>query len=242
MNSYSLILRNWKEIYRDPVSILLGLAMPVLMLFIFSSINKNVPLEIFSPQYLTPGIVIFSFTFLIMFSAVLLAKDKQSSFLIRLFTTPLKPADFIMSYIVPFLPLALLQVAVCLITGTLLGGNFNNILPSLAIYFIIAFICITIGVAIGSSLTLNQVSGIGSLLMTTIGLVSGVWMDLKMVGGIFEKIGYALPFVHAVEILKNLMKGDLEKFSLSSFTVLVCYALLFFLLAIFSFMNYMRKR
>lgn len=241
MRFYSLATRNLKEIFRDPVSVLLGLAMPVLMLFLFASLNKRVPLEIFSPQYLTPGIVIFSFTFLIMFSAMLIAKDKQSAFLIRLFTTPLKPSDYILSYILPFLPLALLQVVVCFTLGTILGGVFVNIFVSMLILLLVAFLCICLGVILGSIFTQNQVSGIGSLMITTIGLVSGVWMDLKMVGGLFEKIGYALPFAHAVDVLKVLMTGKGSVDMTGSILIVIAYAVVFFILAVLSFRRCMKR-
>jgi ABC-2 type transport system permease protein len=242
MKSLSLSSRNFKEIYRDPVSIILGLAMPVLMLFIFSSINKKMPLEIFSPQFLTPGLVIFSFTFLIMFSAMLIAKDKQTAFLTRLFTTPLKPSDYIVSYILPFIPLAFLQITVCLVLGTLLGATFHNILLSLVIFTLVALICICLGVILGSLFTVQQVSGIGSLLITTIGLFSGVWMDLKMVGGIFETLGYALPFVYAIDALKAMLKGAVSPDLGKDMLVIIVYFVVLFLLAILSFMRVMRKK
>ena len=115
MKLLSLTSRNLKEIYRDPVSTLLGLAMPVALLILFSTIYKSAHVELFSPQKLPPGMVIFSFAILMMFSSILLAKDRQSAFLIRLYTTPLKPSDFILSYMPAFIPLALSQVIVCFI-------------------------------------------------------------------------------------------------------------------------------
>jgi len=122
MRFYSLANRNIKEVYRDPVSMLLGLVMPVALLILFSSIYKKSQLDMFSPQMLTPGIIIFSFAFLMMFSAILLAKDRQNAFLTRLFTTPLKSSDFILAYILPFIPLALFQTGICLIVGIILGA------------------------------------------------------------------------------------------------------------------------
>jgi ABC-2 type transport system permease protein len=215
--------------------------MPLLMLVIFTSINKRMPLEIFSPQSLTPGIVIFSFTFLIMFSAMLLARDKQSAFLVRLFTTPLRPSDYILSYTLPFLPLAFLQVVICFAVGIILGGVFVNIFLSLVIYLLVAFVCISLGVVLGSLFTVNQVSGIGSILITVISFFSGVWMDLKMVGGIFEKIGYLLPFAHAVNALKSLMAGSGNADILNHILIISCYAVGLFLLAVVSFMRTMKK-
>ncbi|WP_199794822.1 NUDIX hydrolase [Paenibacillus faecalis] len=81
--------RNRKEIFRDPLSIILGIALPLLLLVVFTTIEKNAPLDTFKVENLTPGLIVFSFAFLMMFSALLIAKDKQSAFLTRLFASPL---------------------------------------------------------------------------------------------------------------------------------------------------------
>ena len=208
MKFCSLANRNFKEIYRDPVSVLLGLFMPVALLFLFASMQKNIQLDVFKPQYLAPGIIVFGFAFLSMFSAVLLAKDKESAFLIRLFSTPLQTSDYILSYVLPFLPLALSQVAICLIVGTVLGATFSQLVLALLVFMLMAITCISIGVLLGALLSVNQVSGVGSFLITVIALFSGAWMDLKAIGGVFESIGYALPFAHAVDASKALLSGS----------------------------------
>jgi ABC-2 type transport system permease protein len=235
MKVFSLANRNMKEVYRDPVSMLLGLAMPIALLILFSSIHNKVQLEMFSPQMLTPGIIIFCFAFLIMFSAVLLSKDKQSAFLTRLFTAPLKPSDFILAYMLPFLPLALSQTAVCIIVGIILGATFQNLILSLVIFFFVAVICISLGMILGTLFTVNQVSGVGSLLITAIGLFSGAWTPIKMMGGIFETIGYALPFAHAVDASKGLLTGSPFADILDNFYVILIYTAVLLFLAILSF-------
>jgi len=241
MKFYNLANRNIKEIYRDPVSLLLGLVMPIVLLILFSSIQKNVHLEIFSPQSLTPGIIIFCFAFLIMFSAILLAKDRQSAFLVRLFTTPLNPSDYILSYVIPFIPLALFQAVICMIVGVLLGATFVNIIGSLLLFLLFSLSCISLGIILGCLFTVNQVSGIGSLLITAIGLFSGAWMDLKMVGGIFETIGNALPFAHAVDASKGLLSGSSFGDISKSFYIITIYSVILFLLAILSFRWTMKR-
>lgn len=241
MKIISLSSRNIKEIYRDPVSMLLGFGMPLALLILFSSINKRVPLEIFSPQSMTPGIIVFCFTFLIMFSAILLAKDRQTAFLTRLFTTPLKSTDFIFSYMLPFLPLSLVQVVVCLIVGLFMGAHFTNVLLATLIFLLVATICVSIGMILGSLLTLNQVSGIGSLLITLIALLSGAWIDLKMIGGFLKNLGYVLPFAHAVDASRNLLMGSSFSEVLTNFYIILLYTIVLVILAILSFRWRMTK-
>lgn len=241
MKFYYLADRNLKEIYRDPVSFLLGMVMPIAMLIIFTSIEKRLPLEIFSPQVLAPGIAVFSFTFTIMFSAILLAKDKQSAFLVRLFTTPLKASDYILSYMLPFIPLVILQGTACFVTGAILGASFSNILLITIVLLTTALICISLGMILGALFSVNQISGIGSILITGIGFFSNIWMDLKMVGGTFEKIGYFLPFAHAVDATKGLASGINFNEIADHYFVILIYAIVFMLLAILSFRRVLKK-
>jgi ABC-2 type transport system permease protein len=208
MKALSLATRNLKEIFRDPVSIFLGLALPIGFLLLFTSIEKRLPLELFSAQMLAPAIVIFSFSFLIMFSGTLLAKDRQSAFLVRLFATPLKSSDYILAYMLPFIPLAFCQMAVCLLAGVIMGATFHGIIPIILILTLTALICIALGTTLGAIFTIGQVSGIGSVLITTISIFSGAWMDLNMVGGAFKSIAYAMPFAHAIDAVRWLAKGN----------------------------------
>ena len=101
--------RNRKEIFRDPLSILLGIALPIIFLLVFTTIEKNAPLDIFKVNNFAPGIIVFGFAFLTMFSALLIAKDKQTALLTRLLASPLKVFDYVLGYAIPMIPLAVLQ-------------------------------------------------------------------------------------------------------------------------------------
>lgn len=235
MRFSSLAQRNLKEIFRDPITLLLGVAMPVLLLFLFSSLQDlGGGIDLFKPQMLTPGLVIFSFSFVIMFSGTLLGKDTKTAFLTRLLSTPLKPVDYLLAYLLPFLPVALFQIIMCYVVGLVLGMSIVNVGLSFLIYFFMAITCISIGILLGSLLTLNQISGIGSLLITVVSLFSGAWMDLKMIGGIFKAIGYALPFAHSIDALKALSKGAGFAEIQNNVIWVVVYSAVFFVLAVYA--------
>ncbi len=243
MKFSSLANRNFKEIFRDPITLLLGVAMPVMMLLLMSPISKleGAP-DLFTPTKLTPSIIIFSFSFLIMFSGTLLGKDSKTAFLTRLLSTPLKPLDFLLAYLLPFLPVALFQIVVCYGVGLILGADFQQIGFSVLIFFVMAILCISIGMIAGALLNLNQISAIGAILITVASLFSGAWMDLKMVGGFFETIGYILPFAHAIDALKALAVGASFSSISTNFIVILVYAIVFFVLAVLSFYRSTRKR
>lgn len=235
MRFTSLALRNLKEIFRDPITLLLGVAMPLLLLVLFSSLqNLGGGIEIFSPQMLTPSLVIFSFSFVIMFSGTLLGKDSKTAFLTRLMSTPLKPIDFLLAYLLPFLPVVAFQIVVCYSVGFLLGISISNIGLTILVFFLMALLSISMGIILGSLFTLNQISGIGSLLITIVSLFSGAWMDLRMIGGIFESVGYVMPFAHSIDALKELSKGGTFNDIQSSFIWVFVYSFIFFVLAVYA--------
>lgn len=240
MKLIGLAERNLKEISRDPVSMILGLFMPIVFLFLFTSINKRLPIDLFTPQSLTPAVIVFGYGFYIMFAATLLAKDRQSAFLIRLYTTPLRPSDFILSYILPFFPMLLLQTVLCFVCGILMGASFVNIGAALVVFLLLGITCISLGVLMGALLTVGQVSAVGSLFITVISLMSGAWMDLKLVGGVFEQIGYAMPFAHAIDATRAILKGGSLGAESTPLLLLGGYAIASTILAVLAFRRTMR--
>ncbi len=202
--------RNIKEILRDPLNLAFGLGFPLVLIVMLSAIQANIPVPLFEIQYLTPGITVFGLSFMTLFSATLIAKDRDSSLLQRLYTTPLTPLDFILGYTLPILPITVAQSIICYIAAMILGLEVTvNIL--FAIFFIIpiSILFIALGLLFGSILNVKQVGGVcGALLTNLSAWLSGTWFDLELVGGGFKKIAYALPFVHAVEMERAVLAGN----------------------------------
>ena len=87
--------RTVKEILRDPLNLGFGLGFPLVLLLLLSAIQANIPVSLFEIENLTPGITVFGLSFMTLFSATLIAKDRESALLQRLYTTPLTATDFI---------------------------------------------------------------------------------------------------------------------------------------------------
>ena len=202
--------RNTKEILRDPLTLFFGLGFPLVLLLLLSAIQANIPVPLFELQHLTPGITVFGLSFMTLFSATIIAKDRSSSLLQRLYTTPLTPTDFILGYTLPIVPVAVAQSIICYLAAMLLGldATINSLY---AVLFIIpvSVLYVAMGLLFGSFLSDKQVGGIcGGLLTNLSAWLSGPWFDLNLVGGAFQKIAYALPFVHAVELERAVLAGD----------------------------------
>ena len=202
--------RTAKEILRDPLNLGFGLGFPLVLLLLLSVIQANIPVSLFEIESLTPGITVFGLSFMTLFSATLIAKDRESALLQRLYTTPLTAADFIFGYALPVLPIGLMQSVICYLMAMILGLSIK-ITILYAIFFIlpVALLFIAVGLLCGSVFNTKQVGGICGALFTNLAAwLSGIWFDLNLVGGVFKKIAYALPFVHAVELERAVLDGN----------------------------------
>jgi ABC-type polysaccharide/polyol phosphate export systems, permease component len=204
--------RNAKEILRDPLTLMFGLGFPVAVILLLTFIQSNVPVAIFSLDKLTPGIAVFGLSFISLFSALLISRDRTSSFMLRLFASPMTPVDFILAYTLPLLPLAIAQVTVCYLTAIILGMEISvNIISAILLTLPAAIFFIAIGLLCGAVFTDRQVGGICGALLTNVGAwLSGTWFDLSLVGEGFKRVAYALPFARAVDIGRAALHGDLS--------------------------------
>jgi ABC-2 type transport system permease protein len=202
--------RNAKEILRDPLNLAFGLGFPLVLILLLSAIQANIPVSLFEIGHLTPGITVFGLSFMTLFSATIIAKDRSSSLLQRLYTTPLTPTDFILGYTLPIVPIAVVQSIVCYIAAIVLGLDLTVTIIFAVVFIIpVSVLYIALGLLFGSILTDKQVGGIcGALLTNLSAWLSGVWFDLDLVGGVFRKVAYALPFVHAVEMERAVLAGN----------------------------------
>lgn len=202
--------RTAKEIIRDPLNLFFGLGFPLILIALLTAIQANVPVPMFELPHLTPGVTVFGLSFMTLFSALLASKDRESALLQRLYTTPLTAADFIFGYTLPLLPMALAQSVICYIAAALLGLKIDiNVLYALLLNIPVALFFIALGLICGSVMSSKQVGGVcGALLTNLSAWLSGIWFDVALVGGVFEKIANVLPFIHAVELERAAFAGN----------------------------------
>lgn len=232
-----------REILRDPLNLFFGLGFPLALLLLMSAIQANIPVELFEIERLTPGITVFGLSFMTLFSATLIARDRESSFLQRLYTTPLKASDYILGYLLPIIPIATAQASICYLAAVLLGLPVTiNIVYAIVLIAPISILYIAIGLLCGSVLNTKQVGGVcGALLTNLSAWLSGIWFDLELVGGTFQKIANLLPFVHAVETEKAILAGDFTG-AVGHLLPVLGYAAAIMAAAILLFLRQMKKQ
>lgn len=242
MKTFMFSSRTFKEIIRDPVSLFFGLVFPIFLLILLTVMNRNIPADIFDINDLTPGIAVFGLSFMALFAGQIIAKDRASEFLTRLFTTPMKAKDFILGYTLPLIPMALLQTVFCFITALFLGMEFSlSIIPAIISILPIGIVFISSGLLLGSILSEKAVGGIcGALLTNMTALFSGAWFSVELVGGLFEKMAYALPFFHAVEMSRAAMRGQYADM-FPHVWIVFGYGMVISILAIYVFQKKMKR-
>lgn len=243
MSMIAFAKRCAKEILRDPLTLFFGLGFPVVLLLLLTALQRNIPVSLFEIHNLTPGITVFGLSFMTLFSATLIARDRESALLQRLYTTPLTGFGFILGYMIPMLPIALGQAVVCYLFAIPLDLTVRiSILYAILGILPMAVFNIALGLLFGSILDVKQVGGIcGALLTNLSAWLSGVWFDLELVGGVFKKVAYALPFVHAVELGKALLAGNLQ-LAASHLLPVLLYSAAATAVAVWLFLRQMKKQ
>ena len=170
--------RNRKEILRDPLSLVFGVGFPVALLGMMTMMQHslNAPVVVFGLDVFTPGMAVFGLSFISLFLGMLVAGDRSSSFLMRLFASPLTGAEYILGYSLPMVPVAIAQSTICFGTAVALGLPFTpRMFVAILALIPVGVLFIGFGLLIGSNLAASQVGGIASILVNVSTLLSGTW-------------------------------------------------------------------
>lgn len=226
--------RNFKEIIRDPLSIIFSILLPLFLLFIFKQIN--IPNENYELQNFTPGIVVFGFSFITLFTAMLISKDRTTSLLIRLGISPMKGIEYILGYMLSIIPLIIIQNVLFFILAIILGLNFSiNIIWAILVSIVVAVLFIAIGIIIGSIFTEKASSGISSIIVQLVCFTSGMYFPRELLGETFAKICEYLPFESCVTIIKGIMNNNLESISTRNIAVFGIYTIVILVISVMIF-------
>lgn len=234
MRTLNFAKRNFKEIIRDPLSIIFSVLLPLFLLFIFKQIN--IPNESYELHNFTPGIVVFGFSFITLFTAMLVSKDRTSSLLIRLGISPMKPIEYILGYMLSIIPLTLIQNVLFFILAIALGLSFSiNIIWAILISIVVAILFIAIGIILGSLFSEKASSGISSIVVQLVCFTSGMYFPRELLGDVFSRICEYLPFESCVTIIKCVMNANLESITIRNIIFFSIYTILALIISILIF-------
>lgn len=238
MRTLNFAKRNFKEISRDPLSIIFSVLLPLILLFVFQQFN--IPNESYELQNFTPGIIVFGFSFITLFTAMLVSKDRTSSLLIRLGISPMRPAEYILGYMLSIIPIITVQNILFFILAIILGLSCSIfIVLAMLISLAVAVLFIAVGIIIGSLFSEKASSGISSILIQLVCFTSGMYFPKELLGGTFSKICEYLPFESCVTIIKETMNNNFKAITAKNVLVFLIYTVTLFVAAVVIFKNKM---
>lgn len=200
--------RNLKEVLRDPIIYIFCLGFPVIMMLLFFIINKFTggATPTFEIKSLLAGIVVFSYSFVMLTLAIIVSKDRESSFLKRLFSAPMKARHFILGYGLVGLFIGLLQTLLCVVTALILSlatGVASVSVGGIALLFVsqlpILITNICLGILFGTIFSDKTAPGVCSIFISISGILGGCWMPVETMGA-FETFCKCLPYYPSVYI------------------------------------------
>ncbi len=231
MKMLNFAKRNFKELIRDPLSLSFEIVLPLFLLFIFQQFN--IPDDNYKLEYFTPGIILFGFSFITLFTANLVSKDRCSSFLIRLGTSPMKSSDFILGYILSLLPIVVIQNVLFFVVAIILGLNFSiNIIFTILVSIVVSILFISLGILVGSITSEKGTGGVGSVIVQLVCFTSGMYFSKELVGKFFSTICEILPFESCLNIIKAVLNNSYEIISIRNIVVFLIYFVAILLLSI----------
>ncbi len=234
MRMLNFAKRNFKELIRDPLSLVFEILLPIFLLFIFQQIK--LPDETYKLENFTPGIILFGFSFITLFTSTLVAKDRSSSLLIRLGTSPMKSSDYILGYIISLIPIILIQDILFFITAILLGLNISiNIIYTILISIIVSILFITLGILIGSLVTEKASGGVGSIIVQLVCFTSGMYFSKELIGKAFAKICEILPFESSLNIIRGILNNSLNIITPRNIITFSLYTIIILIITIITF-------
>lgn len=234
MRIFNFAKRNFKELIRDPLSLIFAIILPLFLLFIFQQFD--IPNESYKLENFTAGIIVFGFSFITLFTAMLISKDRTTSLLIRLGISPMKPTEYILGYMISLIPIIVIQDILFFILACLIGLTFRiNIIWAVLISIVIAILFIGIGILIGSIFTEKASSGISSILVQLVCFTGGIYFPKELLGDVFGKVCEYLPFESAVTIIKGIMNNNLELITAGNIIVFGIYTITILILSIILF-------
>ena len=232
MRMLNFARRNFKELIRDPLSLTFEIVLPLFLLFIFQQFN--IPAENYRLENFTPGIIIFGLSFITVFSATLVAKDRTSSLLIRLGTSPMKSSDYILGYLISLIPIILIQNVLFFAVALMLGLSFSiNIIYTILISLSVSIFFISLGILMGS--LVRGTGGLGSVIVQLVCFTSGMYFPKDSIGNVFATICRFLPFESSLNIIKGFLNNNFSIITLENIIIYSIYTIATLIVAIIVF-------
>lgn len=250
MKSIVFAGRVGREIRRDPLSYIFCLGFPIIMLIIMSVVDSSIPAEanmtVFHIENLAPGIACFGLTFVMLFTAIQVSKDRTTALLLRLYASPMKPFEYLAGYTIPVCVLGIAQMVICFAAAYIIGLcrgctlSITAILLSMFLMLPSLLLFVGIGILFGCVASEKAAPGLCSIIISGVGIIGGIWMDVDSLGGTIKKVAEVLPFYHGVTLSRLPFSDALSEIPVHLLWT-VGFGVLFYVLAVIVFTSKIKK-
>lgn len=230
MRSLKFTKRNFLELIRDPLASVFFLVFPGVLFLVLSLIIRSMGEEAiltvpqFEITHLTMAMIVFSFSFITIFVANIIATDRESFFLMRLKASPMRALDFIVGYTLSLIPIAILQEVVMLLIGICLGLKLTGlVLLGALILLPFSLLFIGLGILFGTLVNSKAVGGLASIVPTLASLLGGMFFPLETMEGGFKTVCYIFPFANAIKVGNLVVQNNFN--ILSEVLIVLAYTI-----------------
>lgn len=240
-----LTKRNFKEILRDPLSLVFTLGLPLAMEVLFYLIFHDLTPQ-FQMLYLAPGIVVFAQAFLALFVGLLISLDRNTSFLTRLYVSKTKSYEFIFAYALSVLPIVLVQSILFFLVAIIFDSSIwgIGILYCILLSLVTSLFYIATGIFFGSVCNEKSIGGVSSIVIAGQSVLSGMWFPMEGLDKGMVTFMELLPFRNATLVLQNVITGVDNVFDdfFKPLLIVLAYTIVLFVVAIFTFKSKMKSK
>ena len=158
----ALVIVELKKLYRDPMTLVVLLLMPVGLTLVYYVAMSNIGNDsYYYPvpdmnhfEYLMPGVMGYAIIYMGMIVALALVEYRQSGVLKRVETTPISPATYLGSHIISNMIIATFQGLIVLLVARLLGyvpmGGWVGLLLTILFLALLAISAVGLGLITAS--------------------------------------------------------------------------------------------
>lgn len=240
-----LAKRNIIETIREPLSLVFTIGLPLFLEVLFYLIFHELT-EQFQMKYLAPGIVVFSQSFIALFVGLLIAVDRSTSFLTRLYVSKAKSYEFILGYIVSILPIVAGQSILFFLVGGIIEHDLFSLgmLYAFLISIVTSIFFITMGLLLGIICNEKSIGGVSSIVIAGQSLLSGMWFPLDGLSEGMLTFMNILPFRNATMLVQNALNGINDPFKdfILPLIIVLAYTVVAFIISIILFKKKMKSQ
>ena len=192
---WNLALKNIKFRFREPQQYLFIFGFPILFVFVFWVIFKDMPSSV--PPHnqfdvFVWGFIAFTVAFATQSASMAFSREKEKGTLRRLMTTPVRTSSIFGGFLLSEVLVIIIQLAIVYILSfALLGVHFSSILAlvlTFLMYILCGLFCVGIGLILAALLKPKLAGELPMIVIMPIVFLSGIFVPLS------SEIVYFNPF------------------------------------------------